>query len=99
MTNQRFETVRHLTYQQKQVFGLGHEYGDDGMRDTPVPIPNTEVKPYNADGTRRATSRETRKPLNKEDLVKRLSLFLYKEIKTGNQETVKMPKWHFDPET
>ena len=36
------------------------EYGDDGIRDTPVPIPNTEVKPYNADGTRRATSRETR---------------------------------------
>ena len=36
-------------------------YGDDCIRDTPVPIPNTEVKPYNADGTRRETSRETRK--------------------------------------
>ena len=36
----------------------------DSARDTPVPIPNTEVKPNNADGTRRATSRETRKPLN-----------------------------------
>ena len=30
-------------------------YGDDCIRDTPVPIPNTEVKPYNADGTARAT--------------------------------------------
>ncbi len=29
------------------------KYGDDGIRDTPVTIPNTEVKPYNADGTRR----------------------------------------------
>ena len=41
------------------------KYGDDGMRDTPVPIPNTEVKPHNADGTRRETSRETRKSPNK----------------------------------
>ena len=40
-----------------KVFGLGQEYGDDGMRDTPVPIPNTEVKPHYADGTRRETSR------------------------------------------
>ena len=31
------------------------KYGDDCIRDTPVPIPNTEVKPYNADGTARAT--------------------------------------------
>ena len=30
-------------------------YGDDCIRDTPVPIPNTEVKPYNADGTARET--------------------------------------------
>ena len=29
--------------------------GDDGKKDPPVPIPNTEVKPYNADGTARAT--------------------------------------------
>ena len=55
--------------------------GDDGMRDTPVSIPNTEVKPHNADGTRRETSRETRKSPNKQDLVKRLSLFLYNKIK------------------
>ncbi len=36
-------------------------YGDDSMKDTPVPIPNTEVKLHYADGTRRETSRETRK--------------------------------------
>ena len=28
--------------------------------DTPVPIPNTEVKLFSADGTRRATSRESK---------------------------------------
>ena len=51
-------TARHLTYQQKQVFGLGQEiYSDDSNEDTPVPIPNTEVKLINADGTRRVTSR------------------------------------------
>ena len=33
------------------------EYSDDSNEDTPVPIPNTEVKLINADGTRRATSR------------------------------------------
>ena len=33
----------------------GSLYGDDCIRDTPVPIPNTEVKPYNADGTAWAT--------------------------------------------
>ena len=40
-------------------------YGDDSMKDTPVPIPNTEVKLHYADGTRRETSRETRKLPNK----------------------------------
>jgi hypothetical protein len=29
---------------------------------TPVPIPNTEVKPYGADGTARATAWESRSP-------------------------------------
>ena len=57
-----FETPRRLTYQQFVTqIGLGSLYGDDGRRDTPVPIPNTEVKPSNADGTRRETSLETRK--------------------------------------
>ena len=34
--------------------------GDNGKRDPPVPIPNTEVKPLRADGTWLATARESR---------------------------------------
>ena len=34
--------------------------GDDGERVTPVPIPNTEVKPFSADGTWRETAWESR---------------------------------------
>ena len=34
--------------------------GDDGERDPPVPIPNTEVKPLCADGTWLETARESR---------------------------------------
>ena len=36
-------------------------YGDDSKRDTPVPMPNTEVKPLNADGTWLVTTWESRK--------------------------------------
>ena len=35
--------------------------GDYSERDTPVPIPNTEVKPFNADGTWAETPWESRK--------------------------------------
>ena len=35
--------------------------GDDSKRDTPVPMPNTEVKPLNADGTWLVTTWESRK--------------------------------------
>src|SRR6266852_4742827 len=35
-------------------------FGDRTERATPVPIPNTEVKPLRADGTARATAWETR---------------------------------------
>ena len=35
--------------------------GDDSWREPPVPIPNTEVKPPNADGTRLGTAWESRK--------------------------------------
>ncbi len=41
--------------------------GDDSEGDPPVPIPNTEVKPFNADGTWLDTTWESRKlpvPLN-----------------------------------
>ena len=36
--------------------------GDDGKREPPVPIPNTEVKPLSAEGTWLATARENRTP-------------------------------------
>ena len=36
------------------------ESGDNGIGDPPVPIPNTEVKPYSADDTKRATAWESR---------------------------------------
>src|SRR5438067_13900428 len=36
--------------------------GGSVERATPVPIPNTEVKPLGADGTARATAWESRKP-------------------------------------
>ncbi len=34
--------------------------GDNSERDTPVPIPNTEVKPLSANGTARGTAWESR---------------------------------------
>ena len=34
--------------------------GDNGERVPPVPIPNTEVKPFSADGTWLETARESR---------------------------------------
>ena len=34
--------------------------GDNSLRDPPVPIPNTEVKPQHAEGTWRETARKTR---------------------------------------
>ena len=37
------------------------ESGDDSKEDPPVPIPNTEVKLLNVDGTWWATARESRK--------------------------------------
>ena len=36
--------------------------GDDGEGVPPVPIPNTEVKPFSADGTWLETARESRSP-------------------------------------
>ena len=35
--------------------------GDCSERDPPVPIPNTEVKPFSPDGTARASVWESRK--------------------------------------
>jgi hypothetical protein len=39
-----------------------HKLGGHGGGETPLPIPNREVKPASADGTRRAISRESRTP-------------------------------------
>src|SRR5436853_5744863 len=39
-----------------------HNFGGHSGGETPLPIPNREVKPACADGTRRATSRESRQP-------------------------------------
>jgi hypothetical protein len=36
------------------------KFGGHSGGETPLPIPNREVKPAGADGTRRATSRESR---------------------------------------
>ena len=40
------------------------ESSDDGEGATPVPIPNTEVKPFSADGTWRETAWESRSSLD-----------------------------------
>ena len=39
-----------------------NNFGGDSGGGTPLPIPNRAVKPASADGTRRATSRESRSP-------------------------------------
>src|SRR5262249_27279722 len=39
-----------------------YNFGGHTGRETPLPIPNREVKPARADGTRRATSRGSRAP-------------------------------------
>ena|GEM_PF-1347072 len=51
--------------------------GGHSERGTPVPIPNTEVKPLSADGTALATVWESRTPPNliKKDPCKRVFLF------------------------
>ena len=43
----------------KNVFWYNHS-GDNGRKDPPVPIPNTEVKLSYAESTQRATAREDR---------------------------------------
>ena len=41
--------------------GLDYNPGNHDEGETPVPIPNTEVKPSSADGTARAAEWESRK--------------------------------------
>ncbi len=53
--------------------------GGDSVGVTPVPIPNTEVKPDYVDGTARETVWESRKPpgLNKKPLPVMVEAFLW----------------------
>ena len=51
--------------------------GDDGKKDTPVPISNTVVKLINAESTWLETAWEDRKPLIKLKAHLRVCLFLY----------------------
>ena len=46
---------------ERRVNGSEKVSGDDSWREPPVPIPNTEVKPPNADGTELGTAWESRK--------------------------------------
>src|ERR687887_2327698 len=52
----------HARARLKSGTGLHPKFGGHSGGDTPLPIPNREVKPTCADGTRRATSRESRQP-------------------------------------
>ena len=49
-----------LTHANGELENLITISGDNGWRDPPVPIPNTEVKPPRADGTWLETARESR---------------------------------------
>ena len=50
--------------------------GDDGEGVPPVPIPNTEVKPFSADGTWLVTARESRSPPDSMKSFERMTSFL-----------------------
>ena len=59
--------------------------GDNSLRDPPVPIPNTEVKPQHADGTWLETARESRSsPDSKLDISKEMSFLLHKGLQIPN---------------
>src|SRR5205823_5898475 len=67
-----------------------HNFGGHTGRETPLPIPNREVKPARADGTRRATSRESRSPpiyLAKPAPLARASLVSGKVLRTFPEKT------------
>ena len=55
----RKEKAKHKGYSVLSVRST-LECGDDSEEDTPVPIPNTEVKLLSADDTWRETARESR---------------------------------------
>ena len=61
-----------------------HFFGGNGEEDTPVPIPNTEVKLFSADGTARETGWESRTPpkilFKKPDIILDIGLFAGKTV-------------------
>ena len=65
---------RKLDREYSLLWEIDWKYGDDSERETPVPIPNTEVKPLSADGTRVVTPRESRSSPNKDRLLKAVFL-------------------------
>ena len=52
---------QHCLVLRVQTFKKKKRSGDDSKEDPPVPMPNTEVKLLNVDGTWWATARESRK--------------------------------------
>jgi hypothetical protein len=56
--------VRYGVLKVRQFGATFTTFGGHSGGATPLPIPNREVKPASADGTRRATSRESRTPPN-----------------------------------
>jgi hypothetical protein len=56
MLEEHSKPLRGLVFVDKQILG------GDSNGDTPVPIPNTEVKPVRADGTWGETPWESRSP-------------------------------------
>ena len=54
--------------------------GGNGMREPPVPIPNTEVKPLSADGTWLETARESRSSPDSKDIGKETYRYRYSSV-------------------
>ena len=57
--------------------------GGNGEGVPPVPIPNTEVKPFSADGTWLVTARESRSPPDSMKSFNRMTSFLLLRGKTA----------------
>jgi hypothetical protein len=57
----------HAGGQEFESLNLHHTSGNNSLGDTPVPIPNTQVKPENADGTYKETCWKSRKPPDQKD--------------------------------
>ena len=68
--------------------------GDNGKREPPVPIPNTEVKPLSADGTWLETARESRSSPDSKDesCCEMQQLLLYMENECAMCEIVPLSK-------